>query len=317
MEALSGRGSAHGHDQPEDKTDGTMVDFRSGITDLGSKPLKDGTASIERTNCRSALTNSSQYSRETMTTIPYFQRQRILSCQQDHAEADPATAHSAKSQHIRQTVTLTATIDPKAHTDDMTVTFYDHTFTQVGNPTRLENGTASIQTAELPVGDHSLTAHVDGNAYYIAADSSPPVPYTVNPNKVTPVIGFNVIPQEPQNWVYPGDTVTMTATIDPNSLQGISVEGKSIDFQDGGNVLKSVPIHNNQAQWLTSTLPPKVYSDLKACIGADTDVNASCSVPFPYTIWNKTTLILDPPQPAGGSVLGEQVTLTAQPQALL
>jgi hypothetical protein len=124
--------------------------------------------------------------------------------------------------------------------------------------------------------------------------------------KVTPVLALDV--QPPLGLL--GRQVTMTATFDPRTLNGHSIDGESVDFYDFSTKLGSGVITNNKAQYQTSSLGLRGHS-LTAHYNGDVNLNPAVSDPVDYAVYRavaKLTLTVVPPSPAG---IGQAVTMTA------
>jgi hypothetical protein len=221
------------------------------------------------------------------------------------------TPDPPNSATFGQTVTLTATLSGLngQNADGGRVDFDDH-----GNliaPGTIHNGQAQIQSNSLAVGSHSLQAHYEGGAggELNPADSNT-VQYTVNPAPTAPTLTLNVPPPNPSTR---GDSVPMTATLDPSTLNGQTADGTA-DFYDGATKLNDQPVTvtNGSAPFSTVALTVGSHT-LKAHYNGNSSgtLSAVDSSGVSHTVNQvKPTLSLSvsPPSP---QTVGTQVTMTA------
>jgi hypothetical protein len=145
------------------------------------------------------------------------------------ATATAAIASSANPSTAGQGVTFTATVTPAA---TGSVQFLDGA-TLLGTAT-LSGGTASLSTAALTAGSHSITGVYSGDAN-TASTTSAALAQTVNkaPSSVTLISSLNP--------AVVGQSVTLTAIVAPNGATG------AVQFLDGATPLATVTLSNGSA----------------------------------------------------------------------
>lgn len=139
------------------------------------------------------------------------------------------------------TVILTATISPAAAG---IVTFRDGI--EVLDSTTANNGVASITTALLSPGPHSLTAMFAPFDTAYAGSSSSAMLYTIS--GADPTATATTLSISPTNGTIQGAVVMITATITP------SAPG-SVEFRNGAAAIATVPVTNGSAIMTTTSLP--------------------------------------------------------------
>ena len=191
-----------------------------------------------------------------------------------------------------QTVIFTVNVSPSTATG--TITFKDgNTALNTGT---LTNGAATFATSGLAVGSHVLTASYSGDANY-SASTSPTVTEVVN--KAASTTSLSASPTSSNV----GQTVTLTATVNPASATG------TVAFKDGAATIGSGTLVSGTATLTTSTLPTGSRS-LTAVYGGDNNYNGSTSSAVTETVGLSatTTTLSASPNPANP---GQAVTLTA------
>ena len=272
------------------------IEFKVGSTELGTRAVVGGTASISTTalpvgtdsltavftptadNGFKASTGTASY---TITPIPT----RTL-----------LTASPPSPQVFGTTVTLKATVTPT--TVPGTVEF------KVGSTVLATKavvaGTASLHTAALPVGTDSLTAvFTPSSADY--ADSSGTSSYTVDPIPTTTTL--IALPASPQ---FAGTVVTLRAAVTPPSATGM------VKFKSGSTVLGTESVSGGVASLQTTALP--VGSDaLIAVFTPSTGEYSGSSGTSSFTVRaiTPTTTALSA-TPSSPQTYGTAVTLTAK-----
>ncbi len=289
--------------------DGQSVDFYDGGTKLGSANVSGTTATYPT----SALTAGSH-----SLKAHYNGNGSTLNANDSNvvnysvSKATPTVDLGAQPQSpstFGQTVTLTATFDQDSlhgqNIDGDTVDFYDGATKLNADPVKITGGQAQYLATGLAAGSHTFKAHYNGDANLNGNDSTP-VNYTIN--KATPKVILTPQPSSPSTY---GQTVTLTATFDADSLHGQDVNGDTVDFYDGQTKLnpKPVPITGGQAQYPTSTLTAGSHT-LKAHYNGDANLVPQDSDPVPYSVGGKTTTTSLSITPSSTTV-GTVVTLTA------
>jgi hypothetical protein len=118
-----------------------------------------------------------------------------------------------------------------------TVVFYDGT-SLIGNAS-VNGGTASLLNTFMASGSQSLTAVYSGDATYVSSTSSPA---TVNVGNPGPAPTTTTLTLSEYSG-YLGDTVTLTATVNPPAATG------QVDFYDNGSFLEGVVLSSGTAAW--------------------------------------------------------------------
>ena len=202
-----------------------------------------------------------------------------------------------------QTVTFTATVGslaPATGTPTGTVTFLDGA-TALGTGT-IAAGQATYSTADLAVGEHSVTATYAGDGPF-AASTSPSVTQTVAPVEKTATETSLVGAPNPSTF---GQTVTLTATVTPSEATG------TVTFRDGPTVLGTGTIAAGQAVYATSDLAVGDHVATATYEGdgafASSTSTAMTQVVGPAEKTPTQTSVVGTPNP---STSGETVTFTA------
>ena len=208
---------------------------------------------------------------------------------------------------VGATVTLTLTLTATVGTPSGTVTFYDGT-AAIGSA-GLNGGVATITTASLTVGTHSITAKYSGDA----ADSggvSNAVSEVIQAETTATLLGTS------NASISVGTAVTFTATVSNGSS---TAPTGSVQFTAGGVVLGSAPVNAaGVATLTTSALPPGALS-VVAAYGGDLDDQSSSSTPLLETVSqdaSSTTLAASANPVSAGATLTLTATVTAAPGSL-
>jgi hypothetical protein len=216
-----------------------------------------------------------------------------------------SVAASPAPSGLNQPMTFTATVGaaaPAAGAPVGTVRFFDGT-TLLGSST-LSSGSASLTTAGLTSGVHSIEARYDGDASFETGAGS--ASHTVTSAAATPVITI----ASNRNPSSVGQSVTLTATL--GMTEG-PVSG-TVQFYDGAALLGTSAIVSGSATFTTTAFaagshaitvrylgsasaPPAISGVFVQAVGASGWKNRTSS----------TTLSASP----NPSVLGAAVTLTA------
>jgi phospholipase C len=176
---------------------------------------------------------------------------------------------SLNPSNFGQSVTLTATVTAQRNgTPAGTVNFFDGT-SNIGNSTLNAGGVATLVTASLAAGTHSLTASYNGSAIFSPSTSSP-LAQSVNQTTSTTNLSANINPS-----VY-GQAITLTATISPR--YGGSATG-TVNFYDGSTLLGAVNV-SSDAAILSGLLLPASSHTLTAAYNGDNNVLGSTSAPL-------------------------------------
>ena len=190
-----------------------------------------------------------------------------------------------------QSATLTATVTvvaPGSGTRTGTVTFFDGP-TALGTAAVSAGGGASLVTASLAGGVHTLTAVYGGDASF-SGSTSAPVAHTVTGAGTTTTVASGLNPS------VLGQSVTFTATV--TSAAGIPAG--SVTFLDGGAALGTSPISGGTASFSTAALSGGLHS-ITAAYGGSPSFAASTSAALAQTVlvFYNFTGFLSPMSPAG------------------
>jgi hypothetical protein len=236
---------------------------------------------------------------------------------------------------LNQPMTFTANVGagaPAAGTPSGTVRFFDGP-TLVGSGT-LTSGSASLTTAGLAAGSHTIQATYDGDASFETGSGS--ASHTVNSAAATPSIAI----ASNHNPASVGQSVTLTATL---VMSAGPVNG-TVQFYDGAALLGSSSIVSGSATFTTTAFaagshaitvrylgsasaPPVISGVFVQAVGASGWKNRTSSAtlsasPNPSSVGASVTLTAtisgSNGTPAGavlfmvnGQVVGGPVTLTA------
>lgn len=223
-----------------------------------------------------------------------------------NATSTTVTASPQSPQTAGTSVTFTATITPPNAAG--TVQFRNGT-SNLGTPQTVSDGTATLVTSALPVGDNQISAvFTPTNANTFATSTSPTITYTVTarPATATTTTITSVTPASPRTQ---GTTVTFTVTVSPSDAAG------SVQLRSNGTAVGTpVTVTNGSASINTDALPIGDNQQITA-VFTPTDAAAfgsSTSPPVSYTVTavpsTTTTLAVSP---AAEQVVGQPVTLTA------
>ncbi len=220
---------------------------------------------------------------------------------------------------LGQTVTFTATLKAQGRSDkqlDGNVTFFKGA-EELATVTLADDGTASTTTAELPLGEHLITATYTGNDYYISSttdkDKDEAVNQVVSERSATTTT-IAAIPPSPAIF---GQPITFTITV-TGEEEGIPT-GR-ITIKNGSDILaENIELTNGSATWSPSTrqFPVGTYR-MTAEYSGDVTYQPSTSLLVEYIvrladpIQTETTITADP----SPSLNGEPVTFTAMVTAM-
>lgn len=165
------------------------------------------------------------------------------------------------------------------------------------------SGTATLTTAALSVGAHSITAVFTSTAGPQTNSTSGPLPYTINAAAaVDTTTTLGLTPSSPRPV---GTSVTFTATVSPAAAG-------TVQFRNGASDLGSpVAVVSGVAEY-TSALPAGTYSVRAFFSPADSAAfNASNSTSVAYEVSSTATTTTISAAPATTQVAGLGVTFTA------
>ena len=217
---------------------------------------------------------------------------------------NPATTtvlvSSANPSTFGQSVTFTATVSSPAGIPTGTVTFLDGA-SSLGTGTLDSSGMATLTTASLAVGAHSITASYGGDTNFNPSSSSA-LSQTVNKGATTVTAISSVNPS-----VF-GQGVTFSAVVAPVAPGAGSPTG-TVTFQDGATSLGTSGITNGQASFTTSSLAVGSHS-VTAVYNGDGNFNGASSAPVTQAV-NKAASSTSVASSANPAAFAQPVTFTA------
>ena len=211
-----------------------------------------------------------------------------------------ALVSSANPSAFGQPVTFTATVSSPAGIPTGTVTFLDGA-SSLGTGTLDSSGMATLTTASLAVGAHSITAPYGGDANFNPSSSSP-LAQTVNKGATTVTSISSANPS-----VF-GQGVIFSAAVAPAAPGAGSLTG-TITFQDGATSLGTSGITNGQASFTTSSLAVGSHS-VTAVYNGDGNFNGASSAPVTQAV-NKAASSTSVASSANPAAFAQPVTFTA------
>lgn len=283
---------------------GTIA-FFDGATSLGApQNLSSGQATIPVAN----LSPGSHALTATYSGDSNFAGSTSSGLTQTVTKTNTTTSvlSSSNPSVFGQQVTLTASVtanSPGSGTPSGMVTFMDGA-ASLGSG-NLAAGSATLNTAGLTVGSHSITAVYGGDANF-NGDTSATFSQTVNPSSTTTAVSSSVNPT-----VF-GQAVKFTATVSALAPGAGSATG-SVTFMDGASSLGTVALSGGAANLTTATLIVATHN-VSAVYSGDSNFTTSTSPGFAQTVNKDNTLMgLNSPSP---SVFGQPVMFTATMSAI-
>ncbi|MGE5827108.1 MAG: Ig-like domain repeat protein, partial [Micromonosporaceae bacterium] len=199
---------------------------------------------------------------------------------------------------VGQDVTFTATVSPMLASGVPTGTV---TFTVNGTSTAVPLdalGVATLSTAALPAGTHTITADYSGDGVFLASTGS--ATQTVDKTGTVTVVVSSANPS------VAGDNVTFTATVSPASATG------TVQFSIDGTVVGFVPVVAGQAPYTTAALAVGAHL-VSASYSGDAAYLPSTSPTLTQTVGPPlrptTTVVTSNRNPA--STYGQNINFTA------
>jgi hypothetical protein len=207
-----------------------------GTTVLGTSPVSGGTASF--------TTASLPRGSDSVKAV-YSGDGNLISSSGTTSEKVRATTTLSLSSNnptatYGESVTLKATISSAAGTppDGEKVTFKNNGTVTLGT-VALSGGVATLTTSTLPVGTLALTASYPGDVQYLPASAS--LTETVSKGSTSVTLA--------SSQTGPGQPVTLTATVQPNS--GTAVPTGTVSFKEGTKSLGSQTLSGGTASVIT------------------------------------------------------------------
>jgi hypothetical protein len=171
----------------------------------------------------------------------------------------------------------------------------------------LLNQSASTATATVTglalagTGTHTLQASYTGNTSYAANAATA----TLNLQPLATTLSLT----GSLTSSYPGQSVTLTATLSPYTAEGTSTNGETVTFYSGSTSLGNGTLSGGIAT-LTTTAIPQGTNTLSANYAGDTDYTAATSANLSFSVQQLTTT-LSLAESTGAAYAGQPVTLTA------
>ena len=221
---------------------------------------------------------------------------RFPSCGQSQAGTTTTLASSLPTSTFGESVTFTATVSPSAATG--TVQFFDGA-NSVGTVV-LNGGNASLTTATLAVGTHSIAATYGGDTNYASSTSS-----SLTQTVLGGTVGTTTALTSSLNPSAYGQQVKLTATVSPSS----GATG-TVTFMDGGSALGSSTLNaSGVAAFSVSSLVVGTHS-ITAQYSGDGNHSGSTSSVLSQTV-NKASTTTNVMSDSNPSKSGRTVTFTA------
>jgi len=270
------------------------VQFFDGGASLGTVALSGGSASLTT----ASLTAGSHSITTSYGGDAAFAGSTSSAITQTVNKASTTTAltSSLNPSSSGQTVTFTATVSPSLGPTG-TVEFFDGA-NSLGT-VALSGSSASLTTATLTVGTHSITATYSGNTNFSGSTSSPVA-------QAVGVIGTATALTSSLDPSVFGQAVTFTATVNP-----FSGPTGTVQFFDGVNLLGTVALSGGTASLTTSGLAVGTHF-ITATYSGDSNFGGSTSSPVTQTVSastiSTTTALTSSLNPSG---FGQQVTFSA------
>jgi hypothetical protein len=277
------------------------VTFYSGTTALGSATLASGSASISTASLSSGLRVITAAYAGSSDFAP--SPSPVVNQVVNGTTSTTTSLRSSKNSAIAgELITFTATVKSASGTPTGNVIFYDGTSAEIG-VAALTGGIASLSSATLAPGRHSITAAYQGSGS-IGASTSPVITQGVASNgpfttkiKVTTSGSPSLV----------GQAVTFTATV--TSTHGAIPNGEVVSFHyKNGTIIGTGTTADGVATFSISTLPAGNYA-IKATYPGDGNFRPTAGgvaqVVERYPTATAVGSSLNP------SALGETVTFTA------
>jgi hypothetical protein len=210
------------------------------------------------------------------------------------ASANPASPHAGQS------MSLTATVAPNSAmtTPTGSVTFEDANFNVIGTAT-LSAGSATLSTTAPPTaGPYPIYAVYNGSTTYFTS-TSPALLVVVQP-PMNP--STTALSSSPNPSVY-SQTVTMTATVTPNTATG------TVQFLEGSTVLGTAPLSGGTATLATAALATGGHW-ITAVYGGDAANTGSISAGVAQSV-NQASTATTITSSLNPAMFGQSVTFTA------
>lgn len=202
---------------------------------------------------------------------------------------------------LGQNVVFFASIAGSQGSPTGTVSFYDGSLLLGTVP--MYSGISIYETALLAVGNHTITAHYNGDVNYLPA-TSPAVIQTVNQTQITVTTVTNLTSSlNPSNF---GDSVTLDVSVVP--IAGPGMPTGVVTIYSGSIPLITLQLVNGMASYTTSDLPAGVLT-LVALYSGDSAFSSSTDTLSQTVLAIATTTAVTSSSPV--ATIYQPVTFTA------
>lgn len=266
------------------------VQFLDGATLIGTAALSNGAASFTAAGLAAGTHSiTAAYSGDANDNSGTSAAVTVTVAK---AASTVTAASSPNPSSFGQTVTLTAAVSPTAATGS--VQFLDGG-NAIGTAS-VSGGTATLNTAALAAGGHSITAVYSGDANY---NSSTSAALSQTVNKIATAVTLSAS----SGSISYGQSVTLTAGLTPAAATG------SVQFLDGSTVLGAAAVANGAASLVVSNFAVGSQS-LTAVYSGDANDNSSTSAAVIVNV-AKASASVTVASSLNPSVAGQAVTFTA------
>ena len=276
------------------------VQFFDGATPLGTVALAGGSAVL---NVSTLSVGAHSLTAQYLGSSDFTGSTSAASSQTvNQASTTTTVASSPNPTVFGQTATFTATVvvnPPGAGTATGSVEFFDGA-ASLGTGT-LSGGTASVTSAALAVGAHTITAQYLGSADFTGSTSAAST-HTVNTAATA-----TSLTSSPNPTLF-GQSTTLTASVSVTA-PGAGTVGGTVEFFDGATPLGTSPVVSGSATFSTSTLSVGSHN-LTAVYSGDGSFSGSTSAVHVHdvNVAATTVTLTTTPNP---SVTGQSVSLSA------
>jgi hypothetical protein len=272
------------------------VSFHDGSTSLGTGGLNgSGVASVSPILGPGTQTLTSTYAGDTN----HAGSNGTLSITVAQATTTVTIAATPNPSTLGQTVTFTITVSGNGGVPGGTVTLLADG-TALGTTQTLNNGTATVTSAALAVGAHSMTATYSGDINDAASSTSTAFTQTVQKSSSTVSVAAS------PNPVVSGNSVTFTATV--HGTTGNPTPTGTVQFVDGSTNLGNGTVTAGVATFSTSALTPGQHT-ISANYGGDGNYNGSSATVTEGVQRTTTATLTSNSNPA---IAGTSITFTMQ-----
>jgi len=282
---------------------GNVQFVADGSTTLGTIPLAGGVATLSNVTSLTLGTHpvvATYVGDASFTTSTSSQVNQVV----NGFLTTTTVTSSANPSVFGQTVMFTATVDSGGNGTPTGSVQFGIDGSNVGGPIALSGGVGTYAAANLPVGNHGVTATFTGAGSYIDSSGTLPGGQTVNPSDTSTGVSSSVNPS-----VF-GQPVTFTATVAPTA-PGAGTPSGTIDFFVDGSPLSSVPLASGSATTTpVANLPVGTHTVTTTYTG-DTSFHGSAGTLAGGQVVAKADTTTTVGSSANPSVSGQGVSFTA------